>query len=151
MTSSVDGLVSGLSTSSLISQLMQVESQPQTQLKTKVTTENTVLAAYQSVNSRMSSLKTAADALTQDSTWQAVRASSSSSAVVATATSTASTGDMTFDVKSLARAQVSTMTAPADGTVPASVDITIGTGQPTTVAVTTNTAQGFADAINKAN
>ena len=150
MTSSVDGLVSGLSTSSLISQLMSVEKAPQDALKTKVTAENKVISAYQSVNTKMSSLKTAAHALTLDTTWQAVKASSSSDAVVANASPGAPASDVTFDVKSLARAQVSTAAAPADGSVPGSIDISIGGGAPTHITVTTNTAQGLADAVNTA-
>jgi flagellar hook-associated protein 2 len=150
VTSSVDGLVSGLSTSSLISQLMSVEKAPQDALKTKVTAENKVISAYQSVNTKMSSLKTAAHTLTLDTTWQAVKASSSSDAVVANASPGAPTGDVTFDVKALARAQVSTATAPAEGSVPSSIDISIGGGAPTHITVTTNTAQGLADAVNAA-
>ena len=44
---------------------MQVEAAPQTALKTKITTANNVVAAYQSVNTRLSSLATAAKAAGQ--------------------------------------------------------------------------------------
>ena len=44
---SVGGLVSGLDTATIISQLMQLEARPQTMLKSKVTTEQKVVAALQ--------------------------------------------------------------------------------------------------------
>src|SRR3954468_6287125 len=85
VSSSVDGLVSGLSTSSMITSLMQVEAAPQTRLKSKVSTAQTAVASYQAVNSRLTALKTAADNLGQLSTWRAVKPTSSSSTVTATA------------------------------------------------------------------
>ena len=115
MGSSVDGLVSGLSTSQLISQLMQAESAPQQRLKDKVTAENTALTAYQTVNTKLSSLKTAADALTSLSSWTAVKATSSSDAVVVTAAAGASAGDLTFNVTKVAKASVVTVNRNARG------------------------------------
>ena len=58
-TTTVDGLVSGMNTSQVISQLMQLAAQPQTNLKNAVTKENAVISAYQSVNSRLAALQTA--------------------------------------------------------------------------------------------
>ena len=167
MGSSVDGLVSGLSTSQLISQLMQAESAPQQRLKDKVTAENTALTAYQTVNTKLSSLKTAADALTSLSSWTAVKATSSSDAVVVTAAAGASAGDLTFNVTKVAKASVVTVNLPATGAVLATpgagIDLTIGAaandgtdGNPvrpdsrvtTHIGVTTDSVQGVADAIN---
>jgi flagellar hook-associated protein 2 len=110
LTSSIDGLVSGLSTSSMITALMKVEAAPQDRLKTKVTTAQTAVASYQSVNSKLSALKSAADDLGQLSTWRAVKPTSSSSSVTATAVGGVNTvtGTMTFDVVRLAKGQVST-------------------------------------------
>ena len=65
MATTVDGLVSGMSTSTMISQLMQIEAAPQTRLKTKVSDAQSVVTAYQSVNTKISALKTAADSLGQ--------------------------------------------------------------------------------------
>jgi flagellar hook-associated protein 2 len=111
VTSSVDGLVSGLSTSSLISQLMTVEAAPQTRLKTKVTTAQTAAASYQSVNSKVASLKSAGDSISQLSTWRSIKATSSSSSVSATASTNlnSTSGSLTFDVTSLAGKQSTTM------------------------------------------
>jgi flagellar hook-associated protein 2 len=150
MTSTVDGLITGLGTTQLISQLMQVESQPQTALKSKVSTEQKVIGSYQSINGKMAALRTAAEALTKVGTWQAARASSSSDAVTATATDGATTGDLTFDVKRLASAHVLTLSPDALGAITsgAGLDIRIGTAGPVHVDVGTNTAAGAAAAIN---
>ena len=155
MTSSVDGLVSGLSTSSLISSLMQVEAAPQDRLKTKVTTAQTAVTSYQSVNSKLSALKSAADDLGRLSTWRAVRPTSSSTSVIATATggTNNATGTISFDVVQLAKGQISTArvdpTAALD--VPDSITVQIGGATPVTVDVSKNkTAQGISDAINAA-
>ena len=111
MATTVDGLVSGMSTSTMISQLMQIEAAPQSRLKSKVTAAQTSVTAYQSVNTKLAALKTAADDLSQLHTWRAVKPVSSSPAVTATAvsgTTNATAGSITFDVVALARAQVST-------------------------------------------
>ncbi|MEU4423706.1 flagellar filament capping protein FliD [Actinoplanes sp. NPDC024001] len=111
MSSSVDGLVSGLSTSSLISSLMQVEAAPQNRLKTKVQTAENTVASYMSVNSKLGALKSSADTLGQLPTWRALQATSSSTTVTATATggTNSAAGSTTFDVISTASAQVATM------------------------------------------
>jgi flagellar hook-associated protein 2 len=148
-TSSISGLVSGLDTSSIISQLMQIEAQPQANLKNKVTTEQSVISGYQSVNNKMSALQIAADMLTRASTWQAAAATSSSSAVVATAATGAPSGQYTFDVTKLAAAQVSSVLLPSSGvTSDGNVYVSINGAGPTAVAVGTDTPQGVADAIN---
>src|SRR5436305_1519105 len=157
-TTTVDGLVSGLQTTQVIAQLMQVAAQPQTVLKNEVASENKVVSAYQSVNSRLLAVQTAAEAFTAPSalvptnpTWQSVKATSSSSAVVATATAGATTGSFNFDVTALAKAQVSTavMDPSGTGTTGSGIDLTVG-ATTTHLDPATDTPQGVADAINKA-
>jgi flagellar hook-associated protein 2 len=173
MTSSVDGLVSGLSTSSLISSLMQVEAAPRDRLKTKVTNAETVVNAYLAVNSKLLAAKTAAADVAKLETWRSVRPTSNSPSVTATATGglNSATGTMTFDVNQLARAQVSTIKVvtkadlDADGVLdatappivaPGTLDITVGDlnkGPGTTTSITLGTdrsAQGVANSINSA-
>ena len=111
MVSSVDGLVSGLSTSSMISQLMQVEAAPQNRLKTKAALAEQVVASYLSVNSKIQAMTGAADDLSQLSTWRAVKPTVSSTSVTANSlggTDTA-TGTVKFSVKELASAQSGNM------------------------------------------
>ena len=149
---SLDGLISGMSTSQVISQLMQVEAQQQTGLKQKVKDQGTVIGALQSVNGKVSTLKAAADKLILPGTWQAAKAASTSDSVTATARPGAATGLWTFDVNALATAQSSTAVVPATGSImldpAAGVQITIG-GTTTQIDVATDTAQGVVDAINK--
>ncbi len=133
MAGSVSGLVSGLDTQSIISQLMQVEAAGQTRLKSKVNTEQKAVTAYQSVNTKLAALKkTAADDIGKLSTWRSAASTSSSSTVkVATTSSNATaTGSVTFDVVSLAKSQVSTTRAVStgDATSQGTVSLTKGDG-----------------------
>nr|BFE89280.1 hypothetical protein GCM10020093_118820 [Planobispora longispora] len=153
--STVDGLVSGLSTSSLISQLMQVERVPQTQLQSKVTTQQKVQSAFQGINTKLASLKSAADDMLKTTSWQIGKAASSSSTVTATTTAGAMPGSVSFNVTDVAKAQVSTAkyasaTDPALAGGVTKVGISIGGAAAVEVNVTTNTPQGVADAINAA-
>ena len=63
MAMTVDGLVSGMNTTDTINQLMRAEALPQTALKTKVTTQNKVVAAYQAVNTKVAAVADAANVL----------------------------------------------------------------------------------------
>ncbi|GII20347.1 flagellar filament capping protein FliD [Planomonospora parontospora] len=151
--STVDGLVSGLSTSSLISQLMQVERAPQTQLKTKVSVQEKVKLAYQAINTKLAALKSSADDMLKATSWQLAKVSSSSTSVTPTTTPGAVPGSVTFNVTGVAKAQVSTAkyasaTDPALAGGATKVSLTIGAAAAVDIDVTTNTPQGVADAIN---
>jgi flagellar hook-associated protein 2 len=180
MGNTVDGLISGMDTTTIIASMMQIEAAPQKALKTKVSTAQTVVASYQSVNSKLAALKAAGDDLGQLSTWRAIKPTSSSAAVTATAIGglDAVTGSITFDVKSLARIQSSTMrvgttstvtaAVPADPmdpssvatpaktvyedlNVPDTISISVGGGTPVDVDVHLDkSAKGIAAAINAA-
>ena len=148
MSTSVDGLVSGLSTSSVISQLMQVEAAPQNRLKTKVSTAQTAVTSYQAVNSKLSALKTAAEDIGKLATWRAVKPTSSSATVTATATGGTNTasGTTIFTVGSLAGNQINTAKVAKDGDITAAVTIefTVGGTAKTVTLGEDKTAQGVA-------
>ncbi len=110
MATTVDGLISGLDTTGIITQLMQLQAAPQNRLKSSLTTQQSALSALQSVNTRFAGLQTAAEKLQQVATWGAATASSTSSSVTATAASGALAGSMTFSVTQLATAQSSIST-----------------------------------------
>ncbi len=110
---SVDGLITGMSTTDTINQLMQIEALPQAALKTKITTANKVVSAYQSINTRLSSIATAAKALGDANAWGAMRASSSSDAAAVSAQPGAAAASLSFRVDKLAAAHVVTFTDPA--------------------------------------
>jgi flagellar hook-associated protein 2 len=123
---SIDGLISGMKTTDMISQLMQVEAIPQAALKTKVAVQGKAVAAYQSINTRMSSVLSAAKALGSDDTWGAMKATSSSDAAAVTAKPGAAAGSVTFTVDNLAAAHTVTF----DGSVGSLTDATTAAVMP---------------------
>ena len=138
--SNVDGLVSGLDTTSLVRQLMQLERQPQVRLQTKKADAERAVTAYQDLNTRFSSLRDAARALATPANWQLTKATSSAAdAVAVTSNGTAPTGALTFNVQKLAAAA----SRVSSGTV-ASTSVVVATGPLSIVkdGVTTNIAVG---------
>lgn len=129
---SISGLSSGIDTTSLISQLMTVAAQPQTALKNQLSNEQSVISAYQAINTKLTALQTAADALSSSDAWAATKATSSVASVVASTSTGAIAGSsVTFNVNQLATAQISTVSA-SSGTVVSTpsngIDITDSTG-----------------------
>ena len=148
---SVDGLVSGLSTSSIIDQLMQIEASGQTALKTRVTEQQKAVTAYQSVNSKMTALLTASRDLTKVGGLDAMKVTSTSDAVSGTAAYSAAAGSFAFTVKQTALADTKLSnpyaSLTAQGASGASFSITSG-GTSKTLTPASNTLQGVVDAIN---
>ena len=102
---SVDGLVSGLDTTTIISQLMQLERQPQTRLKTKQATVESAIGALRNLNTKFLAVTTAAGKLMDSKGWAPATATSSDATKVAvTATAGAAQGSLSFGVKQLAAA-----------------------------------------------
>jgi flagellar hook-associated protein 2 len=106
----VDGLSSGLDTTAIINQLMTLERQPQSRLRTQLTTQGTVITAYQSLSARLKSLQTAAGTLAQPATWTARTATVTGSAVTATVTGDAPAGRLDVSVTAVATAAAWTTT-----------------------------------------
>ena len=103
--SSVDGLVSGMSTTQLISQLMQLERRPQQRLVAERTRLNDALAQYRSVNSLVTAVRDAASRLAEPKAFQQARVTSSATSLVtASAVPGAAVGTLTFSVTQLASA-----------------------------------------------
>ena len=71
---SFSGLSSGIDTTSLISQLMTLAAQPQTALKTQLSTEQNVISTYQSINTKLTAFQAAADAVKNAGTWASAKA-----------------------------------------------------------------------------
>ena len=114
MTTSVDGLVSGLSSSDTISQLMAVERQSQTRLTSKKSSVESIISSFQTLNSKMLGVKDVSASLKADPAWQLTQASSSDiSIATVTAAGTAIAGSLSFRVDQLA----STETLVSAGTV----------------------------------
>src|SRR4051795_8255856 len=97
-TSSIGGLVSGLDTATIISQLMQVEAQTQTNLKNRVTTEQSTVKSLQDLNAKLAALTTSAATLAKPAGWNPLTVTSSSANVSVTAGTTAQPGSFSFKV-----------------------------------------------------
>ncbi|MCG2621624.1 flagellar filament capping protein FliD [Arthrobacter sp. I2-34] len=103
---SLDGLASGLDTTSLINSLMQVEAIPQSILKNKVTSSNSFVSALQGLNAKIASLAELAKAAAKPAALNILSASSSSDDVTATAGSAAAAGEVSFEVSKLAQKHI---------------------------------------------
>jgi flagellar hook-associated protein 2 len=136
----VSGLASGLDTSTIVSQLMAIERNSQTLLKTKLTTEQSNVKTLQDLNTKTSSLATLAEKLTKQDAWNPVKVTSSTEKVTATGTASATTGPVSFTVDRLAAAHSVSFSATA-----AMTDVVIG-GDPTKVQLTL--ADGTVKEIN---
>ncbi len=102
------GLSSGIDYTTMITQLMQIEAQPQTLLKNQLANVKDDAKAYRQINTALASLSSAAQALTGAGITSARKASTSSTTAAATASATAVPGaSLSFTVDRLAAAQVS--------------------------------------------
>lgn len=107
----IDGLVSGLDTTSIINALMGAAAIPQTQMKTKVSDSNYLLTALQALNSKFAALTTQATALAKSDGLAKYQASSSAPAITATLSAGAKPLSLDLNVTQLAQAH-SLVTAP---------------------------------------
>ena len=84
----IDGLISGLNTTQIISQLMQVERLPEQQLTDHKTASQTMVSSMQGLNSLFTALQTAAnafvpDSITKQSAWGSTTGTSSAPTLAA--------------------------------------------------------------------
>ena len=98
------GLISGMDTGALVSQLIAAEAAPQTALKARLKTAEAAASAYRTVNTTFLAVRAAAEAATKSDIWTPVKASSSSTAVSVSAGSGAAPGSLTFKVLDTAKA-----------------------------------------------
>ena len=151
MTNAIDGLVSGLDTTSLINSLMQVEAVPQTLLKAKVSSSQNLISALQGLNTQIAGLADLAGKAAKPAALDLYSATSTSPTVTTAVSANASAGQLDVVVTNLARSQVgvsAAMTAwPAD---PAVLTIVSG-GVTTEISVSSTSLDAVATAINAAN
>lgn len=128
----VDGMISGLKTSDLINQLMQVEAMPQTMLKQKVSTTQAFITALQGLNTRVASLVDVAKAAAKPESWQVTTGTSSATSVKVTTSAGSQPSSLSFSVDRLAKAQtsvsanVTSLESYFGGSVPESLTIVSG-------------------------
>jgi flagellar hook-associated protein 2 len=151
---SIDGLISGLNTSTIIKQLMQLERQPQVRLQAKQTTVESAISALRDLNTKFLSIKTAAAKLSTSAGWQLATATSSdTSRVAVSATAGAPQGSLSFHVQQLAAASTylsaGSVASTADVVTTADSKLTITKGAGGT-PVEIDTGDGSLGAVVKA-
>jgi flagellar hook-associated protein 2 len=104
MSMSVDGLISGMDTTALITQLLQAEAGPQTALKSRLSATQTAASAYRTVNTTFAAIRAAAEGMLKADAWTPVKVTTSSTSVAASASTGATPGSLTFSVEKLAAA-----------------------------------------------
>jgi flagellar hook-associated protein 2 len=120
----VTGIGSNLDVTSIITQLMTLEQRPLTLLAAKQATADAKISAYGMVKSALSTFQTAAQALGKEELFAARKATIADSSVATVAASTTATpGNYTIEVSSLARSQVTASTAFTGGST-----ATVGSG-----------------------
>src|SRR3954469_25348362 len=104
-TQSISGLSSGIDTATIIDQLMSIERQPQTRLKSQVTISAARKTVLSDIQTRLKNLQLAAQDLKSVTLWadkQTVDVSDTTK-LTASTTSSVGTGSYTVSVTSLAR------------------------------------------------
>ncbi len=92
------GISSGIDTSSIVTELMQIESQPKVLLQQKQLVVNARTAAYQDIQTKLYTLKTAADDLRSLTLFNGTPYTSSSDTTRLTAAATSNASPGTYDV-----------------------------------------------------
>lgn len=151
-TSVISGLASGLDTASIIDQLMTLEAVQQTKLKTRVTTEQSVITALQTLNTKVSLIGSKAEALAKASAWDPIKATSSNTGVTVTASTGATPTNLNVTVIDTAKTHQLGFATPVTLTDQVTGDTTSFKidrfdGAPVTVT-SDGTLKGVVEAIN---
>lgn len=149
---SISGLGSGLDTATIIEQFMQLEAMSQTRLKSRVSSEKSVVSILQSLNTKVAALATKAADLAKPAAWAAVTATSSEARVAITTPSAAGPGSFSIRVDQTAVGHRLEHTAPvgmdAAGTIPSTVRLDRLDGTAAVDLATDGTLRGLVTAIN---
>jgi flagellar hook-associated protein 2 len=157
----IDGLVSGLDTTSLINQLMSVEAIPQQLLQNKQSSANSLVTALQALNAKVSSLADAAAKAAKPASWDAFAATSTNTNITASIAdgATVQPSSLTFRTDAVAQSQVSvsgpqTLDKPFGYplvNLPATINIASSTGA-TSITIAANASiSDVAAAVNAAS
>ncbi len=151
----LSGLASGMDTNSLVSQILAAEGTGRTRLATQQTQMEQRVSTLQSIQTKLSALKTASNALRSVTNWVPTQTAESSDASVMTATRTggAGAGSYVIDIKSLSSSSQKTFTfnsPTTDGTLSfGSTTVNVTAGATIDDAVTAiNQAGGDVIAVN---
>jgi flagellar hook-associated protein 2 len=148
-------LASGLDTTAMINSLMAVEALPQTQLKNKLASDQSMIASLQGLNTRLTLLNSTASGDAAVNAMNLFTATTSAPPLTATANTTAAPGSLDVTVTKLAQTQVDVTAAmsswPTDaGGAPAHLTFVDATGKQTEVAPASTSLDDVVTAINTA-
>lgn len=143
----LDGLASGLDTTSLIKSLMQVEAIPQNILKNKVSATQTMVNALQALNTRVADLATMTSKLAKPESLQLFSTSASSEGLTVTTTTGASAGSLDLTVTKLAQRQLQ-VSDPVTEWTESSFSITSADGTETLITAPSNSLDDIITAVN---
>lgn len=151
------GIGSGLDVNGIISKLMSIESRPLNELNTQKSQLNTQLSAYGQIKSDLDAFQTALAAIKDTGSFDVFKTdSSNSTAITATADSTATSGTHSVTVSQLARSEIqvgnTSFTNSTDAlSLSGTLDFTQG-GNTFSVAIgSSDTLQNIKDNINNAS
>lgn len=152
-TFNVGGLISGLDTNSIVSQLMQLERRPIFQLEDRRSDIEARNRAWDSISTRMNAVQDKLGALSSPSDWGKFSSATSSneSAVTVTTAGSSNVGSASFSVDRLATTHqvASTGTFSTMSDLVGAGDFTITDGEGTDHTVTTTSTTTVSDLINE--
>ncbi|QYF74653.1 flagellar filament capping protein FliD [Cryobacterium sp. PAMC25264] len=146
---SIDGLISGQDTTTLINNLIAVEAIPQTLLKGKVTAAQSYTTAVQGLNTQVATLADAATKAAKPASYDLYTATSSSSQVTATTSTGAAAGVLDVTVGRLAQNQV-TVTEPLTAWPETTLTLTDAAGKATVLTPASDSLDDVVSAVNAA-
>ncbi|MGA8257258.1 MAG: flagellar filament capping protein FliD [Nocardioides sp.] len=100
---SISGLSSGLDTATIINQLMQLEAAPQTRLKTRVSSDQSLVTTLQTLNTKVALLRSKSEALAKPETWAPLTTTSSNASVSVTTSTGAGPATLSVTVTGVAQ------------------------------------------------
>lgn len=120
---------SGLNIKEIITKLVDIEKEPLTKLTTAAATTNARISAYGSLKSLSSTLSDTISKMASLTTWNAVSATSSSTAVSVSATGGTAGNGFSLQVTNLAKAQSTASASLASGTILGAGTLSIQLGE----------------------
>jgi flagellar hook-associated protein 2 len=151
----IDGLASGMNTTAMINALMAVEALPQTQLQAKLDSNQSMITALNTLNTKITVLNDHAAKASAPSALDLFTVTTTSADVTSKATTGATPGafDMTIDQLAQTKVGVTAATAtwPVDGTAnPLKLTIVDSTGKKTEISPATTSLDDVVTAVNAA-
>ena len=147
---SFGGLTSGLDTKAIVSQLMDVERNPQILLQNKLAKQNQQVSALQGINTRLASLATSAASLAKPEAFTRTAATASDDTVSVVSRPEATDASLTFSVVQTAARSGWASEVTSGNFGPQKITIDVPGGQPVQVTAVGGSAQELAQAINAA-